>query len=76
MTDVLRLGRCMAAICDPDMASNPLAWHELRRAGITREALQEQSIGPDWMGPTPRFDLAPAYDSPIWKFLEAQEPAK
>jgi hypothetical protein len=76
MSDIHRLANCMMAICDPDFARNPLAWHELHREGITREALQEQCEQPDWMGPKPRFDLAPAYDSPMWQFLEAREPAK
>lgn len=64
----------MAAICsDKDWeARNPVAWHNLHKGGLTRELLAVSSEGPRWAGNKPRFDLAPAYDSRMWVFLEEQ----
>lgn len=72
MTD---LTGCMAAICDPEMSTNPVAWFELEQAGLTREHLKEVSEGGDWMGPKPVFNNAPSRDDAMWKYLarKAQE---
>ena len=64
------LAHLMVAICDPDFASNAVAWFDLEAAGITREAMQEMVDRGEWQGPPPLFDMAPDRDSGMWKYLE------
>jgi hypothetical protein len=69
-----RLAANLLMICRKDdfEAHLPIAWFELHRAGLTREWLKTASDHPDWNGPKPRFETAPAYDSPIWKLMEKE----
>lgn len=64
---------CLHLVCIRGLAGNAAAWFDLHKSGLTRELLREVSDGPGWIGAKPCFDLAPAYDSAIWKFLEAQD---
>lgn len=70
--DTDHLAVCMIAICDPQMASNPVAWFSLDQAGITREHMQAQVDAGSWMGPPPLFDQAPDRDSEFWKMMKAE----
>ena len=74
----MTLVESMAAICSDKEweAKDPVAWHNLHKEGLTRELLAVTSEGPEWAGNKPRFDLAPAYDSRMWVFLEEQADAK
>jgi len=64
-----QLVTCMAAICGPIFSTNPVAWYELEKAGITRESMKEQVDRGEWRGPAPVFENAPDRDSDIWKYM-------
>lgn len=65
---------CLDFICNPQLATNAVAWFDLEQAGLTREALKTASEKAEWKGPKPLFDKAPDRDSPIWKFLLEGKP--
>jgi hypothetical protein len=71
MLDHNHLQDCIAAICDPILAENPVAWFDLEKAGITRELLAE-TVQDIWQGQKPYFDKAPDRESKIWKLLQEQ----
>jgi hypothetical protein len=70
------VARCVWAITDPQMSTNPVAWFTLHKEGITREVMQEMVTEGQWQGPPPVFKNAPAYDSGMWLYMVAEADGK